>query len=404
MSPPIRARSASIFTRCYDLDWLRIIAFGLLIFYHVGRFFDTEGWHAKSEHASAIMEPTMWLSTPWRLPLLFFISGVAIRFLSDKMGSAKFAGDRFLRLFPVIVFGMYVIVAPQSYSELVGNGEIGTGFWSFYQSYAGEWGGPWSIHTPTWNHLWYVVYLFVYSLLLAPLFPLLRWCADSSVMRAVGRFFKRPILGPIMMIALPALPFLVIRYTLSIEFETTHALFDDWANHANSLTILLMGYLFAKNEALWRAVDRALPWAGSLTIVSMAFLFVSYSNWEMVEPNTLWLQTARIDRIVYAWAIILTMLGLARRYLNQDGPLRRYLTQAIFPYYILHQTIIVGVGYAIGGLGLGIWSEFAVLLAATIIGCGLGFELIRRVPVLRSLMGLKWGKPKPVSPISQVAE
>ena len=169
-------------------------------------------------------------------------------------------------------------------------------------------------------------------------------------------------------------------------------MFDDWANHANSLTIILMGYLFAKNEALWRAVDRALPWAGSLAIVSMAFLFISYSNWEMVEPNAIWLQTARFDRIVYAWVMILTLLGLARRYLNQDGPLRRYLTEAIFPYYILHQTIIVGVGYAISDLGLGVWSEFAVLLAATIIGCGLGFELVRRVPVLRSLMGLKWGR------------
>jgi len=389
MSSPAPVNPNAVFNRRYDLDWLRILAFGLLIFYHIGMFFNSEDWHAKSSHANDIIDPVMWLSSPWRLPLLFFISGVAIRFLSDKMGSMRFAGDRFWRLFPVIIFGMYVIVAPQSFVELTGSGEFSGGFGQFYQHYAGEWGGPWSIHTPTWNHLWYVVYLMVYSLLLAPLFPLLRKASDSDVMKSVGEFFNRPVLGPLCLIIIPALPLLLVRFTLSVEFETTHALIDDWANHANSLTILLMGYLFAKNEALWRAVDRVLPWTGALTIASMVFLFVSYSNWEAVEQNQLHLWTARVDRIVYMWAIILTFLGLARRYLNQDGPLRRYLTEAIFPYYILHQTIIVVVGFWISTLGLGIWSEFAVLVAATIAGCGFGFEIIRRIPILRPVMGLK---------------
>ncbi|WP_339744503.1 acyltransferase family protein [uncultured Maricaulis sp.] len=377
-------------TRRYDLDWLRIIAFGLLIFYHIGMFFNTEDWHAKSTHMNDAMEPLMWLSSPWRLPLLFFISGVAIRFLSDKLGAIRFAGDRFWRLFPVILFGMYVIVAPQTWVQLQRSGEIGPDFWTFYQGYAFVWDGPWSIQTPTWNHLWYVAYLFVYAMLLAPLIPMLRGVADSKAMRVVGTLFSRPVLGPILMIALPVLPFMLIRFTLSNQFETTHNLIWDWANHANSFAILLYGYFFAKNEALWAAVDRALPWCAAITGLSLVYLYICYSDWSAVEPHPVLLWTARIDRIVFAWTIILTLLGLARRFLNRDNAARRYLTEAVFPYYILHQTIIVVWGFFIGSLGFGVWTEFWILIAVTVTGCGLGYELVKRVPLLRPVMGLKW--------------
>ena len=380
---------SAVFTRRYDLDWLRIIAFGLLIFYHIGMFFNTEGWHAKSGHANDSFEPIMWLSSPWRLPLLFFISGVALRFLSDKLGSANFARERFVRLFPVILFGMYVVVAPQTYVELLGASEIGPDVWTFYSGYAFQWDGPWSVHTPTWNHLWYVVYLFVYSLLLAPLIPLLRAGADSPFMRGVGELFARPVVGPVLLIVIPIIPFLVIRFTLAEQFPTTHALLDDWANHAGSLTILLYGYVFAKNAALWRAIDRALTIIGLLTLALFVFLLVTYINFEAAFLIDWLAWTARIARIVFAWGIILTLAGLAQRFLNHDGPVLRYLTQAIFPFYILHQTITVTAGYYLAQMGFGVWTEFAVITAATVGGCAFGFEIIRRVVWLRPVFGLK---------------
>lgn len=375
--------------RQFGLDWLRIGVFILLIFYHTGMFFNTEGWHAKSLNANDVMEPFMWLSSPWRLPLLFLISGVAMRFLSDKLGSGKFALDRVWRLFPVILFGMYVIVPPQSYSELRIAGIIEPGWWDFYRQYAGDWAGPWELHTPTWNHLWYVVYLFVYSLLLAPFFPLLRKLADSEPLRAAGRAASRGWTGIAALLCLPLLPFLIVRFTLSDSFPTTHALFDDWAKHANSLAMVLIGYFMARNEGVWRTVDRALPVAGTLTAALMAYLFWAYTNIEVAlgDPILLWI--ARIGRIVFAWMIILTLLGAARRWLNRDGPVRRYLTAAVFPWYILHQTIIVATGFAIRDAGFGVWTEFAIVTTATFGGCIIGFEVLRHIPVLRLVMGMK---------------
>ena len=85
----------------------------------------------------------------------------------------------------------------------------------------------------------------------------------------------------------------------------------------------------------------------------------------------------------------MTLLGLARRFLNTDGPVRRYLTEAIFPVYILHQTITVAAGYALTRIGFDVWTEFVLLTLITYAGSFAGFEIIRRIRPLRPLFGLK---------------
>ncbi|MEE2565462.1 acyltransferase family protein [Hyphobacterium sp. Y6023] len=380
----------AVFTRRHDLDWLRIAAFAILIFYHVGMFFVTWGWHVKSPDANEGPELLMRLVNPWRLALLFFISGVALRFLADKIGSAAMARDRFVRIAPVIVFGMVVLVMPQTWFELRQAGAIGPDFLAFYGDYL----RPNVLHgliTPTWNHLWYVVYLLVYSLLLAPFIPGLRALGESGLGRFVGGLWSSRF-GPVLLLVLPVLPFIAYRLWLDPVFPTTHALIDDWANHAHRLTILLIGFWAAKSPAFWGGVRRAL----SLALVYAVFYGLVYA-WAVARPGADWegqealLWAVRLGRIVYAWAVILTLLGLAQRFLSRDGSARRYLTEAIFPFYILHQTITVAAGYYIAQAGWGVWTQFLVLVSVTLAGCMIGFELIRRVAWLRPVFGLKVG-------------
>ena len=105
--------------RRYDLDWVRIGAFMLLILYHVGMYYVTWDWHVKSPQASATIEPLMMLSSPWRLSLLFLVSGVATAYLLARQGSGQFLRLRSSRLLIPLIFGMLVIVPPQSYLEVV---------------------------------------------------------------------------------------------------------------------------------------------------------------------------------------------------------------------------------------------------------------------------------------------
>ena len=372
--------------RRHDLDWLRIIAFAILIFYHIGMFFVTWGWHVKSPSANAGPELVMALTSPWRLALLFFISGVALRFLSDKLGAGAFARERVVRLIPVILFGVFVVVPPQTFFELRQDGAIGPDPLAFYAQYA----VPSVMHgviTPTWNHLWYVVYLLVYSLILAPFIPALRRFADGPAGAAVGRLWTGSA-GALALLLLVPLPFIAYGVLLDPVFPTTHALVDDWANHAHRFTILMVGYFAAKSAAFWTGVRRAWPlaaaYAGGFVLLSAALAGLGWPDFGPAASAIYDLLT-----VIYAWSVILALLGLAQRFLNRDGPARRYLTEAIFPFYILHQTITVAAGYYIAQAGWDVWSEFAALTAITIAGCFLGFEIIRRVAVLRPLFGLK---------------
>ena len=122
--------------RRYDLDWLRIFAFGVLIFYHVGMFYVTWDWYLKSRYSASFLEPVMGL-TAGRLALLFFISGVAVRFAIDKTTLGEFLPERFTRLVVPLAFGMAVVCAPQTYVELRYRGEIEPGFFAFYRDYLG---------------------------------------------------------------------------------------------------------------------------------------------------------------------------------------------------------------------------------------------------------------------------
>ena len=382
------------YARRYDLDWLRVIAFGLLIFYHVGMFYVTWGWHVKSTYAGPAAEPLMMVVNPWRLALLFFISGVAVRFASDKAAEKKrglwrFASSRAYRLGLPILAGMIVIVAPQSYFELRQPDAIEPGFLAFWGNYL-KLEQLYPMITPTWNHLWYVVYLFVYILLIAPFLPFLRRFAEGAGAGALGAVAG----GPVRLLLLIIIPFVIYELVLGARFPTTHALFDDWTNHAHRFTIFMLGYFAAKHEGFWRSVRRALPLAAVFAVglwllggyVEANEAVVS-ASWVAQVPYIGVLETAL--ETLYAWSCIVLLFGLAQRFLNHPSTVLTYLTGAVFCYYIMHQTITVIAGYYLTQLNLGVWPEFLLVTGITIGGCVAGYEALRRVPYVRVFFGIK---------------
>jgi glucans biosynthesis protein C len=383
--------------RLVYLDWIRVAAFALLILYHVGMFYVSWDWHVKSDHAGHAIEPLMLLTNPWRLTLLFLVSGAATRFMADKMSAGALAGRRTFRLLIPLVFAMVVIVPPQSYYEVVeAIGYQGSypAFWARYlaadPSFCDADG---CLDVPTWNHLWFVAYLLVYTLLLA----LALGPARTPLLR-VGAWLGRHLRGAGLLVW-PILFLAAARLVLMPMFEVTHALVDDWYNHAVSLTAFLFGFLLMKDGAVAAESIRMRRFA--LAIFLAAYTAYAAYAWayraeDAVPPEGL----RMVMRLVYAvdqWAAIVAVLGFGARYLNRDGPLLRTLTEAVFPFYILHQTIIVVAGHHLKSLGLPAATEAALLVAITGAGCWLGYDLVRRIRPLRPLFGLAPGR-RPASP------
>lgn len=376
-------------SRRYDLDTLRIIAFALLIFYHIGMFYVSWGWHVKSVHAGPAAEPLMRLLNPWRLSLLFLISGMALRFAIDKSDRlSRFGWQRAVRLFIPLLFGMLVIVTPQAWLQLVESGEVTGGIIGFYPGYLSD---IYSITTPTWNHLWYLAYILVYTVLLLPLArPLSRL---SQIIEPKLQRLLDHRLGWLGLLLIVFIPHMIFRLTLDARFPTTHDLAYDWANHAHSLMWLLSGYMLAKSAAFWDAL-RTGRWPLLILSLTLGFvLTLAWLNWDAITIDVTWLWPARVGRVIYYCAVILALLSWAQQLAANDWRGRAYLSEAVFPYYILHQTIIVTAGYWLTRQGLNVGTEVSLLMTATVLGCLAGHEIIRRIPMLRPLFGLKRRAP-----------
>ncbi|MBV8125977.1 MAG: acyltransferase family protein [Paucibacter sp.] len=375
--------------RLYFLDRIRILAFMVLIFFHTGMYYVTWDWHVKSPYASHAIEPLMMLSSPWRLSLLFMISGVASSFMLMRTRIGSFLRQRSWRLLVPLVFGMLVIVPPQSYLEVVEKvayqGSYGQFMQLYLSSYHGFCRGTDCLIMPTWNHLWFLPYLWVYTLLLAAIAALAgdrlqRW---SQALGGLLTGWK--------IIVLPVAVLALARFALADAFPDTHALWNDWYNHAKYFFVFLLGAMLAIQDGFWARIEQQRWTALGLSLFGWATLVFYYSMPETLAARPevqAWQPVMRVIFCLCQWAPIMAACGFGRRHLNFDSERRRYLTQAVFPVYILHQTLIVVMAHYLQPVRLAPGVEAAVLLVLTFtLSFGM-FEVVRRVRVLRPLFGL----------------
>ena len=376
-------------SRQYFLDWLRILAFGLLVPYHVGMYYVTWDWHVKSAAASELLEPFMLLTAPWRLGLLFLIGGAAARYLLGKQ--AGFVGSRTKRLLLPLIFGMFVIVPPQAFFEVQTKINYPGSYLDFMQHYVRAFQGFCGpdgkcLDLPTWNHLWFVAYLWVYSLIGWAL-----WRVWPGAAGLLDRWLAKPR-GPLFVLLGLAAPLMAARQLAGL-FESTHNLTWDWYNHAQYGYLFLLGLLGA-HSALWTLMQQWRRWALVLALLAWAFFIIYFKAYQQIEPP----QALRVlMRCVWGgleWWAITAACGYARQWLSFDHAWRRWLTPAIFCVYILHQTVIVLLTRALLPLALPAVVEGMLLVALTFGLCLLGYVLARRVPLLRDLLGISSGTPK----------
>ncbi len=382
-------------SRRHDIDALRALAFALLILYHVGMYYVADwGWHVKSAHLSEALQLPMLLLNQWRMPLIFMVSGIAISFVIGKYSLARLARRRSLRLLLPLAFGMAVIVPPQAYYQALSNGVIEPGYGAFLWRYFSFGGWPEGAFDGsdigiTWNHLWYLPYLLAYTLVLIAVIALLGSRRNSLLLAA------RRLRGWALVVV-PTLPLLVYGLILFPLFGgVSHDFISDGYAHAMYFTIFVYGYILGRDGALWAQIAR-LRW---VLLALAALSFCSYLALNEIIPeqrssaeNLLQLAVIYLNR----WIWLLLVLGWAHRVLNRPMRWLPYANRAVYPWYVLHQTITVVAGYQLARLGLGPVVEPTLLIAITIAGCAAGFEVIRRVSWLQPLFG--------VSPIPAPAE
>ena len=377
--------------RHYGMDWLRIGAFALLILYHIGMVFVWWPFHVKAAETVTWASVPMMATNAWRLPLLFVVSGYAsAKLFARAPVPGRFLANRTARLAIPFLAGCIFIIPPQPWVELVTqHGYAG----SYLQFWARDYFGFHvldGIVLPTWNHLWFVLYLFVYTLVL------------GLVLMMPGLAGLRPwfdrLFGGVGVWLLP-LGWMILIHVVLFSRNETHALIDDGIAHLIYLPAFLFGFALAGSEPAMAAMRRWW-WPAAIAAV-MAYAVVA--SVELAYPGRTvpprWVvDLYRPAKEIQAWSTIVALIGIADLWLNRDHPWRRTLTEAVFPFYIIHQTVIILVAYGLRPLGLGAAADFAILLGATVSGCCAFYFIGREIGPLRPLIGLKRRKPPAPSP------
>ena len=377
-------------TRRHDIDALRALAFALLILYHLGMYYVADwGWHIKSPQTFEWLQLPMILVNRWRMDLIFLISGIASAFLIKPDFLGRFLASRSKRLLIPLLFGMAVIVPIQPYAQGVGNGLVAPGFGQFLLDYYS--GKPWPRgafdgweHGSTWNHLWYLAYLWVYTLALT----LLARPLESRLGKQLRSRFAG--LRGAALILLPVLPFCLYSFTLQPLFPDNGDFVHDWYRNAVYFTVFLYGYVVAREAGFWAEATR-LRWATlacATAIFGVRMVLVSIYPGDTPAPASIE-ALALVLRNLYMWSMLLTILGWAHACLNRPFRWLPWANENVYPWYLLHQSLIIGFAYALLPLRMHAALEAAVVLLLTVAGCWSISALVRRVGWLRPLFGLK---------------
>jgi hypothetical protein len=375
--------------RLYYVDWLRVIAFAILVVYHCSvAFFPDLSWLMKSAQTSETLSLVMKFPRAWRLALLFFVSGMGTWFAFRSNTGLNFLKDRTVRLLLPLLFAMCVIIVPQVWYERVyEDGYEGSLLTFWLTRYFTE--GKYPDGNFTWAHMWFVAYLLVMAFLCYPIFRLI---VDPRMRRVTGWFEAVARSNAIYLLFL--LP-LILHVALSPFYpRQTNALYNDGAWFAVWASWFGLGFLVARHHhaVIEAIVERR--WLSASLALMLTMLLYRYS-WAVgpggtfigdYENMTLPYKTALFG---LAWSMILACVGFAALHLNRKSAALAWLNRKIFPLYIVHQTIIIAALFYVLPLEAGVAATMSLVLVATVGGSLALCILFERLPwPYRALVGL----------------
>lgn len=380
--------------RLVELDWLRVLVFGLLILYHTGMLYaEGWGWHYKSTYSSKMLTNVMLWSNQWRMSLLFLISGAAISFLLASQPWGRFIRKRVPLLLLPLLFGMLVIVVPQVYVEANSKGLINSpNYWHFWYIYLDQTSAEFAPHKTlgkmhlTWNHLWFLPYILAYTLIIWAVYPLINSQKFASVWRWINER-----LTICMVILIPIALFYVIGWWLYEKYPTTHNFVQDWHNHARSFLCFVLGFVLVRMPAIWNKFA-SLRWhllpAALATYAYALFAFNGGSLGDSIIAK----ETSGLIWSANGWLWILTIIAWAQHWFTSSNPILKYLNSGVYCFYILHQTLIIAIAYFVVPKKLGVAVEAILIISLVAVGCVILFEVIKRLPVVGVLFGVQQKK------------
>ena len=384
-------------TRRYDIDWLRVFAMLGIFLLHATHLFD-EGtnWHLRNAGQSTLVLVFRGIINMWAIPTFFVLSGAGAWFGLKRRSGGRFLIERVRRLLiPMYTIGVFAIVLPQIYFDGYTNGFRG-GFWEAIGRSLGsvrftlDWPG---LSTFFVGHLWFLQFLFLVSVVVLPLLLMLR---SKSGQRFIGRVAAFCSRGGGIFLAI--LPIAIVRIALKGLFVGEYT----WAYFVFAAVLFLIGYMLVADDRFTESIMRN-RWIGLILGIlgfSVQGFFILGQGYQMFhEAFSLNLVLYEIGMSIGIWGCIVFLMGTAIKHWNRPGKFLSYANEAVLPFYLLHQTVILGIGWFVIRWDMHlVWKLIIVTVLSFAVIMLLYEALVRRFNIVRFFFGMR-PKKKLVSPV-----
>jgi peptidoglycan/LPS O-acetylase OafA/YrhL len=373
------------------LDWLRVLGILFVFIYHSTRLYNVEEWVVKNEIWYPSVELWNGFASSFMMPLMFAISGASLFYATGKSGFGKILKDKVLRLLIPLLVADLTQISIQAYLWNKSHSQFSGNFFQFLPQY-------YHLTTIEWIgwHLWYLYYLFIFSIVLYPLMRWLRGRGRSFLSRLDVWLSKR---GGVYILALPILLMLLLPSDFPLMEMN-----GGWP-YLTYLFFLLWGFLIVSDERLQESI-RKLRWVslsiGLALVIGFVTVYSQIADPDIISPILI---LAGAMRAFGGWICVLAFFGLGKQYLTTRTLRLDYANEAVLPFYILHQTVLVGVGYIVLQWGVPDALEWAIVVVISFAVIMVVYEyLVRRWNVMRFLFGMKLLPRRQAAPAGQVQE
>jgi peptidoglycan/LPS O-acetylase OafA/YrhL len=385
--------------RRFDIDWLRTLVVLLLIPFHAGRLFDThDPFYVQNEVLSEKL--TFWwlfIGHALGMQLLFLLAGSTTWFALNFRSVKQYLKERFLRLILPFIFGVLVIVPVQPYFGMLANTDVEISFLEFYPHFfempttpEGYTGGF------TVAHLWFIIFLFMISLLCLPLFLYFRSGSGDRLVKRLADFFT-----PSGRIFLLAIPLIGLDRLIDYNWNSPSLLIFFFTFY---LTFFIYGYLLMTDKRFGESIDRVKKIA--LIFGPVLFLVVRGIEAAVQFPTVLEMLILHLFyRGTFPWLTIIAVLGYGKRLLNFPNKFLLYFGEASYPTYILHQSVVVALGYYVVQWEANILVKYISITLATYMVTFMIYEVfIRHINPIRFLFGMRPKRKLSKSDLNQILQ
>jgi len=383
--------------RCYELDWLRVIAVLVLVFFHSSEIF-TAGWfHIKNDETSRIFNVLSSFIYIWHMPLFFVVAGASTWLALEFRTGKKYVKERIYRLLIPLIFGILLLIPPQSYLENVQKISYSGTFLEFYPHFFEGIYPKGNLH---WGHLWFVFYLFVFSLASVKLFLKLKAAGSRNyIVKFADRFSQGHS------IFLLAIPLAVIEIALRWLFPGFQTFVTDWANVFHYWLVFIYGFLLYSDVRFKQAIAINMKLSLTMAIpLSIGYILIirlseSAFNGFTADPTSTYL-LKHPETILYyilvmtfkafgEWFWLIALLGYSGKYLSGKRQIIKYPAGIAYPFYLFHQTVLITIGFYIVQFHAGIWLKYCIICLSTIVATYLCCELAKSNRISRFIFGMK---------------